>query len=109
MMLRPVNPADISLIQGRMGRPPLPLTPGAEGLGIVDRCGPQVNNFEPGQRVVCVPSTAWSALDGSGTWQQVRLLVPLRVPECTAHTRRHCSRDIITIAGCNKQGTRMCT
>lgn len=27
-----VNPADCSLIQGRMGRPKLPLTPGAEGL-----------------------------------------------------------------------------
>ena len=31
MVLRPINPADISLIQGRMERPPLPLTPGAEG------------------------------------------------------------------------------
>ena len=31
MKLRPVNPADISLIQGRMGRPPLPLIPGTEG------------------------------------------------------------------------------
>lgn len=27
-----MNPADCSLIQGRMGRPKLPLTPGAEGL-----------------------------------------------------------------------------
>ena len=31
MILRPINPADISLIQGRMGRPSLPLIPGAEG------------------------------------------------------------------------------
>ena len=31
MRLRPLNPADISLIQGRMGRPPLPLIPGTEG------------------------------------------------------------------------------
>ena len=34
MRLRPVNPADCSLIQGRMGRPPLPLTPGAEGTAL---------------------------------------------------------------------------
>ena len=32
--LRPVNPADISLIQGRMGRPALPLIPGTEGMAI---------------------------------------------------------------------------
>jgi len=31
MILRPINPADISLVQGRMGRPSLPLIPGAEG------------------------------------------------------------------------------
>ena len=71
MVLRPINPADISLVQGRMGRPPLPLTPGAEGLGTVEHCGQGAGSFEPGQRVVVVPSTAWSALDGSGTWQQV--------------------------------------
>ena len=35
MRLRPVNPADCSLIQGRMGRPPLPLTPGAEGTALI--------------------------------------------------------------------------
>ena len=35
MKLRPVNPADISLIQGRMGRPPLPLTPGTEGTSLI--------------------------------------------------------------------------
>ena len=33
--LRPVNPADISLIQGGMGRPPLPLTPGTEGRSLI--------------------------------------------------------------------------
>jgi D-arabinose 1-dehydrogenase-like Zn-dependent alcohol dehydrogenase len=45
------------------------------GLGIVERCGPQATKFGAGQRVVCVPSQAWSALDGSGTWQQA-MLVP---------------------------------
>ena len=34
-------------------------------------CGDEATAFQPGQRVVCVPSQAWSALDGSGTWQQV--------------------------------------
>ncbi|CAL8463669.1 g3203 [Coccomyxa elongata] len=71
MILRPINPADISLIQGRMGRPSLPLVPGAEGVGVVQACGSNVKGLKPGQRVVCIPSKAWSALDGSGTWQQV--------------------------------------
>ncbi|KAK9836342.1 hypothetical protein WJX81_007050 [Elliptochloris bilobata] len=64
------NPGrDVSLIQGRMGRPPLPLTPGAEGLGTVEACGPGAERFAVGQRVVPVPSAAWSAFDGRGTWQ----------------------------------------
>jgi NADPH:quinone reductase-like Zn-dependent oxidoreductase len=100
MILRPINPADISLIQGRMGRPSLPLIPGAEGespprdclerihspstrtrhytqsqmpagVGTVQACGDAVKGLKPGQRVVCIPSRTWSALDGSGTWQQV--------------------------------------
>lgn len=37
MILRPINPADISLVQGRMGRPSLPLIPGAEG-GLMTGC-----------------------------------------------------------------------
>lgn len=40
------------------------------GLGVVEECGDQATSFQAGQRVVCVPSKAWSALDGSGTWQQ---------------------------------------
>lgn len=48
------------------------------GLGLVEECGAEATRFQPGQRVVCVPSQAWSALDGSGTWQQVQqpLLLP---------------------------------
>ena len=37
----------------------------------MEECGDEATAFQPGQRVVCVPSQAWSALDGSGTWQQV--------------------------------------
>ena len=36
----------------------------------MEECGKQATKFRAGQRVVCVPSKAWSALDGSGTWQQ---------------------------------------
>ncbi len=36
----------------------------------MEECGPEVTRFKTGQRVVCVPSKAWSALDGSGSWQQ---------------------------------------
>ena len=45
------------------------------GLGVVEECGPEVKRFQAGQRVVCVPSKAWSTLDGSGSWQQVRGLL----------------------------------
>ena len=49
--------------------------PMGAGLGTVERCGPHADKFSIGQRVVCIPSKAWSALDGSGTWQQA-MLVP---------------------------------
>ena len=39
----------------------------------MERCGTHATSLRVGQRVVCIPSQAWSALDGSGTWQQAML------------------------------------
>ena len=43
---------DLEAIQGRLGLP-LPLIPGHEGAGIVERIAPDVTSVEPGDHVVC--------------------------------------------------------
>jgi NADPH:quinone reductase len=40
MLLSPVNPSDLLVVRGRYGvLPPLPATPGFEGVGVVDKVG----------------------------------------------------------------------
>lgn len=56
---RPINPADLMLIQGRhVYRPPLPCPVGIEGAGVVDAVGPG-SCFSPGDLV---------AIHSGGTW-----------------------------------------
>ena len=43
---------DLEAIQGRLGLP-LPLIPGHEGAGIVERVAPDVTSLKPGDHVVC--------------------------------------------------------
>jgi len=64
----PINPADVLLLEGRYGAspPPLPLTPGAEGLGRVAQIGSNVKHVKPGD-LVLVP--------GPGTWRE-RMVAP---------------------------------
>lgn len=53
MFLAPVNPADINTIQGVYPvKPPLPATPGYEGIGEVLSVGSAVKNLVPGDRVI---------------------------------------------------------
>uniref|UniRef100_A0A2S2QH92 Enoyl-[acyl-carrier-protein] reductase, mitochondrial n=1 Tax=Sipha flava TaxID=143950 RepID=A0A2S2QH92_9HEMI len=53
MLLAPVNPSDINTIQGMYPvKPPLPSTPGFEGIGEVLAVGSAVKNLVPGDRVV---------------------------------------------------------
>lgn len=61
MIVAPVNPADINIIQGVYPiKPPLPMTGGFEGIGDVVAVGSRVTNLVPGDRVVS---------DGAmGTW-----------------------------------------
>lgn len=41
MIASPVNPSDLLMVRGRyVLKPPLPATPGFEGVGVVDRAGP---------------------------------------------------------------------
>ncbi|MGB3936854.1 MAG: zinc-dependent alcohol dehydrogenase family protein [Burkholderiales bacterium] len=59
----PINPADILNLEGKYGAvpPPLPMTPGAEGVGRVARTGAAVRHVKAGDRVL-VP--------GPGCWRE---------------------------------------
>jgi NADPH:quinone reductase-like Zn-dependent oxidoreductase len=60
---RTVNPSDLATIRGVYGiRPPLPATPGYEGVGVVEALGAGVNGLALGQRVI--------PLSAGGTWQE---------------------------------------
>lgn len=58
----PINPADLLTLSGDYGAepPPLPMTPGAEGVGKVVEVGAGVDNVKPGDRVI---------LPGRGNWR----------------------------------------
>jgi NADPH2:quinone reductase len=69
MTARPVNPSDLSLVRGRYGElPPLPATPGLEGVGVVEALGAGVDGVAVGARVV--PMSA-----APGTWAE-HMLAP---------------------------------
>jgi NADPH:quinone reductase len=68
MRVRPVNPSDLSLMRGRYGQlPPLPATPGLEGMGVVESVGPGAEGVALGARVVPVGVM--------GTWSE-RVVAP---------------------------------
>lgn len=61
VLAAPINPSDLLQLTGQYGiLPPLPATPGNEGVGRVLALGPHVENVHVGQ-VVLLPA-------GSGTW-----------------------------------------
>src|ERR1700751_4405517 len=56
----PINPADISFCRGTYRlRPPLPATPGAEGVGRVVAVGPGVTDVKPGDLVINMQRENW--------------------------------------------------
>lgn len=56
----PINPADISFCRGTYRlRPPLPATPGAEGVGRVVAVGPGVTHVNPGDLVINMQRENW--------------------------------------------------
>jgi len=57
----PINPADISFCRGSYRlRPPLPATPGAEGLGRVAAVGPRVTEIKQGDLVINMQRENWA-------------------------------------------------
>jgi NADPH:quinone reductase len=56
MILSPMNPSDMMVVEGRYGiLPALPATPGFEGVGVVDEVGPGlIGRFVKGKRVLAI-------------------------------------------------------
>src|SRR5947208_14633987 len=69
MIASPVNPSDLLVVRGRYGvLPPLPSTPGFEGVGVVDRVGPGLlGRLVKGRRVMVINHHGgdWAADRGS--------------------------------------------
>ncbi len=67
----PINPADVLNLEGKYGAapPPLPMIPGAEGVGRIIKAGSAVKHVKPGDRVL---------LPGPGCWRE-RFKVPGKV------------------------------
>jgi mitochondrial enoyl-[acyl-carrier protein] reductase / trans-2-enoyl-CoA reductase len=57
----PINPADVSFCRGNYRlRPPLPATPGAEGIGRVASVGAGVTGLKPGDLVINMQRENWA-------------------------------------------------
>ena len=57
----PINPADLSFINGRYAsQPVLPATPGAESIGRVLKVGAGVSDLKPGDRVISLQRENWT-------------------------------------------------
>lgn len=80
MRFSPINPSDLLTVRGTYGkRPSLPATPGFEGMGVVEACGPgllkRLRGLRPGRRVAVLNRRG-------GNWQEyvvvpAEQLVPL--------------------------------
>jgi len=97
--LVPINPADLLNLEGKYGAvpPPLPMTPGAEGVGKIAKTGEAVRHLKRGDRVLLpgpgcwrerikAPGKAVFALPGGVDPQQLAML---RVNPPTAHLMLH--------------------
>ncbi len=69
MILSPMNPSDMMVVEGRYGvLPTLPATPGFEGVGVVDEVGPGLlGRFVKGKRVLAINSQG-------GNWAEYAII-----------------------------------
>jgi len=71
MIASPINPSDLLMVRGQYGRqPPLPATPGFEGVGIVESGSGLLARRVIGRRVAVLNS-------GSGNWKE-QVVIPSR-------------------------------
>ena len=83
MILSPMNPSDMLVVEGRYGvLPTLPATPGFEGVGVVDEVGPGLlGRFVKGKRVLAINSQG-------GNWAEYAIIparqarpIPADIPD----------------------------
>ena len=69
MTASPINPSDLLMVRGLyVIRPPLPATPGFEGVGVVDKVGPGLlGRFVKGKRVTVINH-------GGGNWAEYAVI-----------------------------------
>ena len=69
MILSPMNPSDMLVVEGRYGvLPTLPAIPGFEGVGVVDEVGPGlIGRFVRGKRVLAINSAG-------GNWAEYAVI-----------------------------------
>lgn len=81
LLLAPINPADIALIEGRYGeRPKLPITLGNEGVGEVVELGKGVTSLSPGDRVI-TPREIGSFCDRRRASAASAIALPKAIPD----------------------------
>ncbi len=95
----PINPADILNLEGKYGAvpPPLPMIPGAEGVGRIARIGTAVRHLKPGDRVLVPGPGCWrerikapgKAVFALPEGVDPKQLAMLRVNPPTAHLMLH--------------------
>ena len=71
MIASPIGPADLLMVRGQYGhQPPLPATPGFEGVGVVEAGSGLLARRVMGRRVAVLNT-------GSGNWQE-QVVIPAR-------------------------------
>jgi NADPH:quinone reductase-like Zn-dependent oxidoreductase len=71
MIASPINPSDLLMVRGQYGRqPPLPATPGFEGVGVVESGSGLLARRVMGRRVAVLNS-------GNGNWKEI-VVIPAR-------------------------------
>jgi NADPH:quinone reductase-like Zn-dependent oxidoreductase len=64
MLLRPINPYELMIVEGVYSfKPSLPAVAGFEGVGIIESLGANITQLKVGQKVI--------ALGVQGTWQEI--------------------------------------
>ncbi len=70
----PINPADVSFCRGSYRlRPPLPATPGAEGIGRIAAVGTEVTEVKPGDLVINLQRENWAQRRRMGAADAIRI------------------------------------
>ncbi len=73
-----VNPVEAYIRSGIYGPVPFPYTPGTDAAGVIEKIGPDITTFAPGERVYTAGSL-------SGTYAQFALCTPDQIHKLPDH------------------------